>query len=138
MKTVLLLSVVAVGLQQLDGLLDSLNAWVELGIKVAGLAAAAGGAWKWMIGPGYRRVRGALVWTGEQLDLISELGDRLESIETELGRGHEHFARLDSALEALTTDEARAVRRAIHTGEPVEFTEAGGVERREPVSDTLA
>lgn len=138
MKTFLLLSVVAVGLQQVDVLLDSLNAWVEFGIKVAGLAAAVGGAWRWLVGPGYRRVRGAVEWAGEQLELIGELGERLESIEAELGRGHDHFLRLDAALEAMTTDEARAVRRAILTGEPVQFTEAGGVDRREPVSDTSA
>lgn len=138
MKTALLVSLLAVGLGELNGMLDSLNAWVELGVKVFGLAAAIGGAWRWLLGPGYRRARSTVCWVGEQLEMIGTLNDRLKGMQTQLDRGAEHFERLDATLEAMASDEARAVRRSIHSGEPVVFTEAGGVERREPVSDTRA
>ena len=130
MKTILLVSLLAVAASELDGLLDSLNVWVELGVKVVGLVAVMGGAWRWMIGPGWRRVRAAICWVRQQLELIGSLDDRLDGIEEQLSRGAEHFERLDGALEMLMAEEAQAVRRAIRTGEPVEFTEAGGVDPR--------
>lgn len=137
MKTILLLSLVAVGLQSLDGLLDNLNAWVELGIKVAGLAAVMGGAWRWLVGPGFRKVRSVFEWVGAQLELITELRERLGAIEGRLDDGHEHFERLDSAIEALASEEAKAIRRSLRTGDPVEFTESGAVDRRDgdPATD---
>lgn len=135
MKTILAVSLLAVGVGELNGLLDSLNAWVAFGIQVFALAATMGGAWRWLIGPGVRKVRSVLQWVGGQLELIGTLDERLESMEADLARGAEHFARLDSALEAFSSDEARAVRRSIQTGDPVEFTERGADRR---VSDTAA
>jgi hypothetical protein len=130
MKTSFALAALMIALTELDKLLDSMNQYVELGIKVAGLAATMGAAWRWVIGPGYRRARSVVVWVGEQLRLISTLDERLDSMEADLTRGSEHFARLDAALEALAAEDAVAVRRAIHTGDPVELLPDGSVERR--------
>lgn len=140
MKTIVLVSAVVVGLQQLDVLLDSLNAWVELGLKVAGLAAAMGGAWRWLIGPGLRKVRAVTTWVGGQLELIGTLDQRLDGMEADLARGAEHFARLDASLESLSSEEAKAIRRSIASGDPVAFTEDGNVDRRDghPATDRRA
>src|SRR4051812_8572462 len=51
-KSVLLVALAAVALQSLDGLLHSLNDWVELGIKLTGLTATLGASWRWLVGPG--------------------------------------------------------------------------------------
>lgn len=132
MKVGLLIAAAVFLVNGLDGLLDGLNVWVEVGLKFAALAAAAGGAWRWLVGPGWRKLRSAVMWAIRQLELIGELRERLHAIETRLDQGHEHFERLDTAIESLASEEARAIRRAVQTGEPVRFTEAGGVDRREP------
>lgn len=133
MKIGLLVAVIVLGLQGLNGLLEGLNAWVELGLKFAGLAAASGGAWKWMVGPGYRKLRAVVRWVGAQLELIGKLDDRLDSIEEELTRGHEHFARLDASFDSLASEEAQAVRRAMRGGDPVSMRpdDPGLVDRRD-------
>jgi hypothetical protein len=130
-KVGLLVAAAVLAVNGLDGLLDGLNVWVELGLKFAALAAAVGGAWRWLVGPGWRKVRAAVVWAHRQLELIGELRERLHAIETRLDQGHEHFERLDSAIESLASEEARAIRRSLQSGEPVQFTDAGGVDRRE-------
>jgi hypothetical protein len=139
-KTILLVSVLAVGLTELDGLVDSLNVWVELGVKVFGLAAVVGGAWRWVIGPGYQKVRSVVCWVREQLEMISTVDDRLDSMEEELSRGHEHFARIDESLAAFTSDEALAVRRAVHEHIPVKMRDddPGRVDRRVSPPDRRA
>lgn len=137
MKTALLLSLLAVGASELDKLLEHLNVWVELGIKVAGLAAVLGGAWKWMIGPGWRRVRAAVKWVEAQLGLITTLDERLDGLDERLDRGEARFSSIDQQLEALAAEEAAAIRRAIRTGEKVQFTEDGHIDRRDsdPATD---
>jgi hypothetical protein len=131
MKIGLLVAALVFGARGAAQLLDGLNAWVELGIKFAGLAAAIGAGWRWLVGPCWRRARGVVKWTGAQLELIGELRERLGAIEARLDQGHAHFERLDTAIESLASEEARAVRRSMRTGKPVVVSPSGRVDRRE-------
>jgi NAD(P)-dependent dehydrogenase (short-subunit alcohol dehydrogenase family) len=111
-------------------LVDSLNAWLQMGLSLAGVLAAAGAAWRWLIGPGFRRARATVTWVREMLELQVKLDRKLEDVDRQLARGEEHFQRIDAMLEILSSEEAREVRRAIREDRPVRVLEDGKVDRR--------
>jgi hypothetical protein len=111
-------------------LVDGLNGWLELAIKLGGALAAMGGAWKWLIGPGYRGGRECFHWVRARLQAIETLDGRLGRIEGRLDEGEVHFQQIDTTLATMVSVEARAVRKSIASGEPVQFTDEGNVERR--------
>lgn len=123
--------VVMTAAQEAVALVDHLNTWVELVIKVGGAAAAVGAAWRWLVGPGYRNARRWVEWVRDRLELITKVDRRLDGIDDRLEHHERHFKKVDSTLDVLRDDYVKEARAALREGRPVRLTEAGAPERRQ-------